>query len=158
MMIRRGARRSSHPRLVFYFFPSPLKFDWPRLIFSLRLIQPQPQERPLRIKRARKPASHIDPDAPGWDVDGSGPGHPSTWGFLQVEEPGPSKEEMISSFRVQTANNDGSTVEKNNQSRRPSGQDLSGNGTAEVPQPSPADNSTTPMDMDTKEPKVESQG
>ena len=125
--------------------------------FSLRLIQPQPQERPLRIKRARKPASHIDPDAPGWDVDGSGPGHPSTWGFLQVEEPGPSKEEMISSFRVQTANNDGSAAERN-QSRRPSGQDLSGNGTAEVPQPPPADNSTTPMDMDTKEPKVENQG
>ena len=118
------------------------------------LIQPQPQERPLRIKRARKSAL-IDPDAPGWDVDGCGPGHPSTW--MQVEEPGPSKEEMISSFRVQTANNDGSAAERN-QSRRPSGQDLSGNGTAEVPQPPPADNSTTPMDMDTKEPKVENQG
>lgn len=131
------------------------------------LIQPQPQERPLRIKRSRK--STAEKENEGWDEGGHGPGHPSTW---RSEEPlpRPTQEEMTSSFRVQTGNNSGNgngnsdpAVNRDDSSySRPTGQEPARNGTvAEGPLGPAADilpSTTTPMDMDTKEPKVESQG
>ncbi|KAI9934900.1 hypothetical protein ASPWEDRAFT_659662 [Aspergillus wentii DTO 134E9] len=116
---------------------------------------PTPQERPLRVKRSRK--SNINDgmdDEPGADVgpDSSRAGSAS----LPRLAPAPTQEEMTSTFRIQPGNN-GSGNERD--SHRPEEQEnpeaLSRNGAEHHPAPEP---STTPMDMDTKEPKEESQG
>lgn len=74
------------------------------LINLLWLIQPQPQERPLRIKRPRK---ENEKDNEGLDEQGSTPGQqPSASADQQAAARRPTQDEMTSSFRVQTGSND----------------------------------------------------
>lgn len=73
------------------------------LINLLWLIQPQPQERPLRIKRPRK---ENEKDNEGVDEQGSTPGQqPSASADQQAAARRPTQDEMTSSFRVQTGSN-----------------------------------------------------
>ena len=153
------------------------------LINLLWLIQPQPQERPLRIKRPRK---ENEKDNEGLDEQGSTPGQqPSASADQQAAARRPTQDEMTSSFRVQTGSNDNhngnedeafSTAEKEETNNvHPSddaAQEPASNGTAPgttdsqqqqqqqspppQPAPVPEDNTTTPMDMDTTEEQKES--
>lgn len=151
------------------------------LINLLWLIQPQPQERPLRIKRPRK---ENEKDNEGLDEQGSTPGQqPSASADQQAAARRPTQDEMTSSFRVQTGSNDNdngnedeafSTAEKDETNNvHPSddaAQEPASNGTAPEttdsqqqqqppppqPAPVPEDNTTTPMDMDTTEEQKES--
>ncbi|KAL4943501.1 hypothetical protein BDV06DRAFT_189740 [Aspergillus oleicola] len=125
---------------------------------------PTPQERPLRIKRSRKsninmedddvPASGETPEASGSGAGGAGTGAgagaSSAWPRLA---PAPSQEEMTSSFRIQ--HNGGSGAEKETS--------LASDREGENREPSrdravdpSADNSATPMDLDSKALKEES--
>ncbi|KAL4968561.1 uncharacterized protein BDV14DRAFT_143858 [Aspergillus stella-maris] len=124
---------------------------------------PTPQERPLRVKRSRKSNINMDdddvpggetPEASGSGVGagaGSGAGGSSSWPRLA---PAPSQEEMTSSFRIQ--HNGGSGAEK----ETPAASDREGEVRDEregerVVDPS-AENSATPMDVDSKVLKEES--
>ncbi|KAK1139502.1 non-histone protein [Aspergillus melleus] len=126
---------------------------------------PTPQERPLRVKRSRKSNVNDGQDDDGPDgPDGTNPDAPAAGGgssSLPRLAPAPSQEEMTSSFRIQTGSN-GSANEKENKDS-----DASDRG-SHNPEPAGArdraedtaggraEQSTTPMDMDAKEPKEES--
>ncbi|KAI9042875.1 uncharacterized protein KD926_004941 [Aspergillus affinis] len=128
---------------------------------------PTPQERPLRVKRSRKSNVNDGQDDDGPDgpdgPDGANPDAPGAGGggssSLPRLAPAPSQEEMTSSFRIQTGSN-GSANEKENKDS-----DASDRG-SHNPEPAGAgdtaeeaggpEQSTTPMDMDSKEPKEES--
>ncbi|KAL2872716.1 uncharacterized protein BJX67DRAFT_340196 [Aspergillus lucknowensis] len=116
---------------------------------------PTPQERPLRVKRSRKSNLNLDDDeGPGGTTpEPSGPAATSsTWPRLA---PAPSQEEMTSTFRIQQGNVSGAEKETPHPSDRESQiRDISRERAA-VPS---AENSATPMDLDAKEPKEESQG
>ncbi|KAL4793263.1 hypothetical protein BDV19DRAFT_366911 [Aspergillus venezuelensis] len=122
---------------------------------------PTPQERPLRVKRSRKSNINMDDDdvpageTPEVSVSGvgagAGAGASSAWPRLA---PAPSQEEMTSSFRIQ--HNGGSGAEK----ETPAASDREGEVRDEregerVVDPS-AENSATPMDVDSKVLKEES--
>ncbi|KAJ5925094.1 hypothetical protein N7454_007733 [Penicillium verhagenii] len=113
-----------------------------------------PEERPLRVKRSRK--SNLAPGADGNDDD-----HPAQdnanetadhegGGALPRLAPAPSQQDLTSSFRVQTGSN-GSAHEGGQTPHSQENRD----GQSEHAQAEAADSGTTPMDMDTVEPKVE---
>ncbi|KAL4918201.1 mitochondrial carrier domain-containing protein [Aspergillus aurantiobrunneus] len=116
---------------------------------------PTPQERPLRVKRSRKSNLNIEDDempATGTTPEASGTGPSSAWPRLA---PAPSQEEMTSSFRIQQGNGSGPEKETPHPSdREAENRDAS---RERVVGPS-AEASATPMDLDTKELKEESQG
>ncbi|KAL2832968.1 hypothetical protein BDW59DRAFT_94565 [Aspergillus cavernicola] len=111
---------------------------------------PTPQERPLRVKRSRKSGLNIDDD----DLPGGAetPEASSTWPRLA---PALSQEEMISTFRIQQGHGSGAEKETPNPSDR--GSQIRDISRERAIDPS-AENSATPMDMDTKELREESQG
>ncbi|KAL5363508.1 hypothetical protein BJX96DRAFT_178131 [Aspergillus floccosus] len=118
---------------------------------------PTPQERPLRAKRSRK--SNINPDVAGADDDlaasaSNAPGTPggAAPGSLPRLAPAPSQDEMTSSFRVQ---GDHPPANGSNASERGSQNPESGSGERAA---DASAEPTTPMDMDAKDPKEESQG
>ncbi|KAF3393837.1 hypothetical protein F1880_004718 [Penicillium rolfsii] len=109
---------------------------------------PTPEERPLRVKRSRKsnlPTEGGDDDTPAHENAIEGDGDAS----LPRLAPAPSQQELSSSFRVKTGSNgvrDDDTPADGNyrdaQSDAPAGE-------------TGADDGATPMDVDSKEPKVE---
>src|ERR1700761_5038599 len=119
----------------------------------------QPEERPLRVKRSRKSNVNLD-DGPednastAENVTQSGAGG----GELPRLAPAPTQEDLTSSFRVETDRN-GSAPEGGD--RTPAAASAHSNDRRESqqaeshPAETAAESGTTPMDMDTKEPKVE---
>ncbi|KAI9369081.1 hypothetical protein BJX61DRAFT_179277 [Aspergillus egyptiacus] len=116
---------------------------------------PTPQERPLRVKRSRKSGLNLDDDdvpvgASTPEASGAGA---SGWPRLA---PAPTQEDMTSTFRLQQSN--GSGAEKETPpilSDR--GSQLRDTSRERAMEPSAsAENSTTPMDVDTKVLKEES--
>ncbi|KAL4910131.1 hypothetical protein BDW74DRAFT_48588 [Aspergillus multicolor] len=112
---------------------------------------PTPQERPLRVKRSRKSNFNLDDDdmAVGITPEASGPGS-SAWPRLA---PAPSQEEMTSSFRIQQGNGSGQEKETPLPSDR-EGENRYVSGERAIDHS--AENSATPMDLDTKVLKEES--
>ncbi|KNG80644.1 hypothetical protein ANOM_010848 [Aspergillus nomiae NRRL 13137] len=120
---------------------------------------PTPQERPLRVKRSRKSnvGDGVDDDAA--PSANNAPESSSAAGSASLPRlaPAPSQEDMTSSFRIQAGN--GSAQDKENNTG--SGSDRGGSqnpesGSREPGQGEVSVEPTTPMDMDTKEPKEES--
>ncbi|KAJ5569533.1 uncharacterized protein N7459_008963 [Penicillium hispanicum] len=126
---------------------------------------PTPEERPLRVKRSRKSNMPLDggaeddvpaqdtaadaADAADADRDGAG--------SLPRLAPAPSQQDLTSSFRVQTGSN-GSVHEGDHTpaagSAHSNDQRDAQSEQAQAAE-ADADSGTTPMDMDTKEPKQE---
>ncbi|KAL4801484.1 hypothetical protein BDV18DRAFT_74742 [Aspergillus unguis] len=115
---------------------------------------PTPQERPLRVKRSRKSNFNLDDDdvpATGTTPEASGPGPTSTWPRLA---PAPSQEELTSTFRVQQGNGSGPEKETPHPSDR-EGENKEPDASRERLVNPSAENSATPMDVDTKVMKQE---
>ncbi|KAJ5081941.1 hypothetical protein NUU61_010205 [Penicillium alfredii] len=116
-----------------------------------------PEERPLRVKRSRK--SNANPDI-GADDDAHAPEHADPSGAaLPRLAPAPTQDQLTSSFRVQAGSN-GSAHEGDHTPAAASvhSNDRCGSHQDQPPLAEPApDAGPTPMDMDTKEPKVEAQ-
>ncbi|KAJ5651347.1 uncharacterized protein N7484_005070 [Penicillium longicatenatum] len=111
-----------------------------------------PEERPLRVKRSRKsnlPVDGGDEDHPAQDPANEHVDHEGG-GALPRLAPAPSQQDLTSSFRVQTGSN-GSPHEGE---QTPHSQD-NREGHSEHAHAEAADSGTTPMDMDTTEPKAE---
>ncbi|KAJ6108696.1 hypothetical protein N7523_010019, partial [Penicillium sp. IBT 18751x] len=110
---------------------------------------PTPEERPLRVKRSRK--SNIN--AEGGEDESAAPEAPEHGdresGSLPRLAPAPSQQDLTSSFRVQTGPN-GSPHEEHTPS-----QDIRDGHPEQSQEGNEGNEGTTPMDMDTKEPKVE---
>lgn len=114
---------------------------------------PTPEDRPLRVKRSRKS------NAAGEQGEDDGQGQDNTAesadrdpAALPRLAPAPSQQDLTSSFRVQTGSS-GAEGENTPAAASTHSQD-NREGQSEQPAEG-ADSGTTPMDMDTKEPKVE---
>ncbi|KAJ5604508.1 hypothetical protein N7510_009662 [Penicillium lagena] len=120
---------------------------------------PTPEERPLRVKRSRKSNVNLD-DGPEDNAPAAENVTQSSAGGGELPRlaPAPTQEELTSSFRVQTDRN-GSAPEGGD--RTPAAASAHSNDRRESqqaeshPAETAAESGTTPMDMDTKEPKVE---
>ncbi|PLB47868.1 hypothetical protein P170DRAFT_385837 [Aspergillus steynii IBT 23096] len=120
---------------------------------------PTPQERPLRVKRSRK--SNVneggqDDEADG--PDGANPDAPGAGGSSSLPRlaPAPSQEEMTSSFRIQTGSNGSNEKENKDSDASDRGSHNPESGSRDRAEDAGPEKSTTPMDMDAKEPKEES--
>ncbi|KAA8650730.1 uncharacterized protein ATNIH1004_003418 [Aspergillus tanneri] len=119
-----------------------------------------PTERPLRVKRSRKSNINVEPgqedDAASTINAPDAPGAGSS--SLPRLAPAPSQNELTSSFRIQHGSNGSANDKENNDSNA---SDRGSNNPESAPMEMAADpaaeKSTTPMDMDMKEPKEESQ-
>ncbi|KAJ5912120.1 uncharacterized protein N7473_001423 [Penicillium subrubescens] len=109
---------------------------------------PTPEERPLRVKRSRKsnlPTEGGDEDTPAQEAGEGGDGEAS----LPRLAPAPSQQELTSSFRVKTDSNGVQDAET------PADGDNRDAQSDEQAGETGADDGATPMDVDSKEPKVE---
>lgn len=113
-------------------------------------IHGKPEERPLRVKRSRKSNVNLEPGAE--DEPATQETAAESGDALPRLAPAPSQQELTSTFRVHRASN-GSIHER---SHTPANGEKEGReGTRERSQTGTGHGGTTPMDMDTKEPKVE---
>jgi hypothetical protein len=115
---------------------------------NIHLSHPQPEERPLRVKRSRKsnlPTEGGDEDTPAQEAGEGGDGEAS----LPRLAPAPSQQELTSSFRVKTDSNGVQDAET------PADGDNRDAQSDEQAGETGADDGATPMDVDSKEPKVE---
>ncbi|KAJ5112654.1 hypothetical protein N7532_000699 [Penicillium argentinense] len=111
---------------------------------------PTPEERPLRVKRSRK-SNAAGEQAEEENQAQDNAGEAADRDALPRIAPAPSQQDLTSTFRVQSGNGvegedtpvAGSTASQDNRE-----------GQGEQPAEG-ADSGTTPMDVDTKEPKVE---
>lgn len=112
----------------------------------------QPEERPLRVKRSRKSNINLEGGEDESAAQENAPDHADREsGSLPRLAPAPSQQDLTSSFRVQTGSNGSphegdNTPSQDNRDGQPEQSQTEGN------------EGTTPMDMDTKEPKVEASG
>lgn len=113
-------------------------------------IHGKPEERPLRVKRSRKSNVNLEPGAE--DEPATQETAAESGDALPRLAPAPSQQELTSTFRVHRGSN-GSIHER---SHTPANGEKEGReGTRERSQTGTGHGGTTPMDMDTKEPKVE---
>ncbi|KAB8235403.1 hypothetical protein ETB97_002357 [Aspergillus alliaceus] len=120
---------------------------------------PTPQERPLRVKRSRKSnAADTGGDDDAAPSANNAPESSSAAGSSSLPRlaPAPSQEEMTSSFRIQAGNGSAHDKEDNTGSGSDRGSHAPESGSREPGQGDVSVEPTTPMDMDTKEPKEES--
>ncbi|KAJ5175883.1 uncharacterized protein N7482_001760 [Penicillium canariense] len=113
---------------------------------------PTPEERPLRVKRSRKsnmPADNAgEDDTPAQDNDGEvGDGDANS--SLPRLAPAPSQQDLTSSFRVQPGSNGARDSEA-----PADGENQEAQSEAQAGETG-AESAATPMDVDSKEPKVE---
>ncbi|KAJ5172820.1 hypothetical protein N7492_005413 [Penicillium capsulatum] len=117
---------------------------------------PTPEERPLRVKRSRKSNANNEPGA---EEDAPVPEHASenadrdpAGSSLPRLAPAPSQQDLTSSFRVQPGSN--GSAHEGEQTPAAASTHSHENREAQAEQVA-AESGPTPMDMDTKEPKVE---
>ncbi|KAJ6135489.1 hypothetical protein N7512_000649 [Penicillium capsulatum] len=115
-----------------------------------------PEERPLRVKRSRKSNANNEPGA---EEDAPVPEHASenadrdpAGSSLPRLAPAPSQQDLTSSFRVQPGSN--GSAHEGEQTPAAASTHSHENREAQAEQVA-AESGPTPMDMDTKEPKVE---
>ena len=113
----------------------------------------QPEDRPLRIKRSRKSnAAGEQGEEGGQNPDNAAEPADRDPAALPRLAPAPSQQDLTSSFRVQGGGN-GAEGDHTPAAASTHSQD---NREEQSEQPAEgADSGTTPMDMDTKEPKEE---
>lgn len=112
----------------------------------------QPEERPLRVKRSRKSNVNIETGAEDEHQAQETAAEGDRDAALPRLAPAPSQQDLTSSFRVHRDSN-GSVHEGDHTPANEEKEDR--DGAAEQSQAEAGNEGTTPMDMDTKEPKLE---